>query len=451
MKTFHRVLVANRGEIAVRVINACRELGIETVVTVSEADRESLAAKMADKAICIGPARATDSYLRPDTLVMAALGTGCEAIHPGYGFLSESASLSRLCKDNEIRFIGPSAKTIESMGNKIAAVSIAKSVGIAGVPGSGRLTSTSEAKRIAEEIGYPILLKASSGGGGRGMRVVGRASELAAEMTAASAEAEAAFGDPALYMEKFIERARHIEVQILGDTHGNIIHLGERDCSTQRRHQKLIEESPSPVIDPDLRSQLGEAAVRLARHVGYQGAGTVEFLFDDHTRKFYFLEMNTRIQVEHPVTEMVTGSDLVAEQIRIAAGQPLALRQTDVRLEGHAIECRINAEDTENSFMPRPGVITHWLPPSGDNIRLDSHCYIGYGVPPFYDSLLGKLIVHGRNRAEAIQLMSNALHNFKIEGVPTTIPFHIRALQHENFTTGNVTTRWVEETLFHGN
>ncbi|MDR4127155.1 acetyl-CoA carboxylase biotin carboxylase subunit [Yanghanlia caeni] len=448
---FTRILVANRGEIAVRIIRACHELGVEAVVAVSEADKDSLAATLADRVVCIGPSRATDSYLRPDTLVMAALGTGCQAIHPGYGFLAESATLANLCQEAGLKFIGPSAKTIESMGSKITAVSIAKAAGVAGVPGSGKLNGADEARAIAKKIGYPVLLKASAGGGGRGMRIVKSAAEMSTAMSAAAAEAQAAFGDSTLYMEKFIRHARHIEVQVLGDTQGHIIHLGERDCSTQRRHQKLIEESPSPVIHPDLRNRLGEAAVKLARQVDYQGAGTVEFLFDANTQNFYFLEMNTRIQVEHPVTEMVTGSDLVAEQIRIAAGYPLSLRQADIVLDGHAIECRINAEDPDNAFMPMPGVITRWDPPSGEAIRLDSHCYTGYRIPPFYDSLLGKLIVHGSSRQEAIRLMSDALARFEIEGVPSTIPFHIRALQHEDFTTGNVTTRWVEETLLNGN
>lgn len=447
MPLFNRILIANRGEIAVRVIRACRQLGIETVVAVSEPDRDSMPARMADRAVCIGPARAADSYLRGDILVTAAKGTACDAVHPGYGFLSERASFSRMCKEAGLVFIGPSPEAIESMGNKISAVRLAQEAGVPRVPGSGRLESVAQAEEIASRIGYPVLLKAAAGGGGRGMRIVRKAADIASAMESAAAEAAAAFGDSALYLEKFIERARHIEIQVLGDAHGNIVHLGERDCSTQRRHQKLIEEAPSPAVDEALRTQLGEAAVKLARRVAYQGAGTVEFVFDSDTREFYFLEMNTRIQVEHPVTEMVTGRDLVVEQIRIAAGEQLSFQQGQVRLQGHSIECRINAEDSQRNFMPRPGTIATWKPPAGERIRFDSHCYDGYKIPPYYDSLLGKLIVHGEDRADATRRMVDALGSFEVEGPPTTIPFHLRVLAHTDFAAAQVTTRWVEETL----
>ncbi len=447
MAVFKRVLIANRGEIAVRVIRACRALGIETVAAVSAADRDSMAARLADRAVCIGPARSTESYLRGETLVTAAAGTDCDAIHPGYGFLAESAAFSRQCKTAGLTFIGPSPEAIEAMGNKISAVRIAQAAGVPRVPGSGRLDSVAEASRLAREIGYPVLLKAAAGGGGRGMRIVRSEAEMAQAMASAAAEAGAAFGDPALYLEKFIERARHIEIQVLGDRHGNVVHLGERDCSTQRRHQKLIEEAPSPVIDDDLRRRLGAAAVELASHVGYEGAGTVEFVFDAQTRQFYFLEMNTRIQVEHPVTEMISGRDLVIEQIRIAAGEPLSFGQNEIDLQGHAIECRINAEDAGRNFAPSPGTLRVWSPAQGPGIRVDSHCYAGYRIPPFYDSLLGKLIVHADSRAQAIARMKRALSDFRVEGVPTTIAFHLGVLGHRDFLDANVTTRWVEETL----
>ena len=447
MSLFERVLVANRGEIAVRVIRACQSLGIATVAAVSEADRDSMAAHIADRTVCIGPAKATQSYLKADALVMAALGTGCQAVHPGYGFLSERASFSRMCREAGVTFIGPSPEAIEAMGNKIAAVRIAQEAGVPRVPGSGRLESAEQAVGVAREIGYPVLLKAAAGGGGRGMRVVRQEGDMASAMASAAAESGAAFGDATLYLEKFIERARHIEIQVLADAHGNVLHLGERDCSTQRRHQKLIEEAPSPVIDDEIRRQLGEAAVGLARRVNYQGAGTVEFVFDAQTRQFYFLEMNTRIQVEHPVTEMVSGRDLVAEQIRIAAGEPISFSQDDVRLQGHAIECRINAEDAQRNFAPAPGTLTRWSPSEGEGIRTDSHCYEGYAIPPFYDSLLGKLIVHADDRDRAVQKMIEALRGFEVAGVPTTIPFHLAVLQHPDFQSALVTTRWVEETL----
>lgn len=440
-----RVFIANRGEIAVRVVRACDSLGIESVVGVSEADRDSLAARMATRAVCIGPARSAESYLLPEVLVSAAKGTGCHAIHPGYGFLSERAAFSRMCADSGLVFIGPSPSAIESMGDKITAVRLAALAGVPRVPGSDRIEDIGHARRVAGEIGYPVLLKASAGGGGRGMRIVRTEEQLEAAMESAANEARAAFGDGTLYMEKFIERARHIEIQVLGDGHGNVMHIGERECSTQRRHQKLIEEAPSPVIDPALRAELGQAAVKLAARVGYQGAGTVEFVFDEEARQYYFLEMNTRIQVEHPVTEMVAGCDLVAEQIRIASGAPVSFSQADVRLDGHAIECRINAEDPERNFMPSPGRITEWIPPTGKGVRVDTHCYPGYLIPPYYDSLLAKVIVHAADRPSAIARMRDALASFAVSGVWTTIPFHLKVLAHADFQAGLVTTRWVEE------
>jgi acetyl-CoA carboxylase biotin carboxylase subunit len=354
MPPFRRLFVANRGEIAVRIVRACERLGIESVVAVSDADRDTLAARLATAAVCIGPAPASQSYLRPETLVAAAVGTGCEAIHPGYGFLSERAGFARLCAEAGIAFVGPSPEAIEQMGDKITAVRLAERAGVQRVPGTGRLDDVAAARAAADRVGYPVLLKATAGGGGRGMRVVAAERDLAGAMEAASSEAKAAFGDGTLYMEKFLQHAHHIEVQVLGDTQGNIIHLGERDCSTQRRHQKLIEEAPSPVLDAALRERLCEAALRLARQVDYRSAGTIEFVYDAAANDAYFLEMNTRIQVEHPVTEMVTGADLVVEQIRIAAGEPISFTQSDVRLAGHAVECRINAEDAARNFMPSP-------------------------------------------------------------------------------------------------
>ena len=448
---FRRILVAGRGEIAVRVIRAAAALGIESVAAVSEADRESLAARLATAAVCIGPAAAAKSYLNAEALVMAARGRGCEAIHPGYGFLSERASFARMCEEAGLVFIGPSPQAIATMGDKLAAIRTAEAAGVARVPGSDRIASLEEARVAAQRVGYPVLLKASAGGGGRGMRIVEEEAELPAAMESAAREAAAAFGDPSLYLEKFIRRARHIEIQILGDASGNVIHLGERDCSTQRRHQKLIEESPAPRLDAKRRQELAEGALRLAREVGYRGAGTIEFVYDEEAGAAYFLEMNTRIQVEHPVTEMVTGQDLVEAQIRIAAGEPLGISQEDVELKGHAIECRINAEDDARGFLPRPGRIALWKAPTGPGIRVDTHCYGGYSVPPFYDSLLAKLIVHAADREAAIAGMAEALSRFEVAGIPTTIPFHRRVLDEVDFRQGRITTRWVDERfLGHG-
>ena len=446
MPVIQRLFVANRGEIAVRIIRACQRLGIEAVVAVSDVDRNSLAARLATRAVCIGPAAASQSYLRAETLVAAALGSGCQAVHPGYGFLSERPAFARMCEHAGLLFVGPRAESIEAMGEKLAAVHIAEQAGVPRVPGSNRIETIEDARRAAERIGFPLLIKANAGGGGRGMRLVHEARGLAGAIESAASEARAAFGDPMLYIEKFISRARHVEVQVLGDGKRNVVHLGERDCSTQRRYQKLIEEAPSPVIDHRVRRQMTDAAVSLAAQVAYRGAGTVEFVYDPESQKFYFLEMNTRIQVEHPVTEMVTGRDLVVEQIQIAAGEPISFVQKDVELRGHAIECRINAEDPARNFMPCPGRIEIWdPPPTGNHLRVDTHCYAGYLVPPHYDSLLAKLIVHARDRSSAIQSMSEALAGFTVSGVATTIPFHRAVLGHDDFHSAAIHTRWVDQ------
>lgn len=446
-KPIRRLFVANRGEIAVRVVKACRSLDIQVVVGVSEADVETMAAHLADAFETIGPAPAGESYLDIERVIAAARRAGCDALHPGYGFLSERPAFARACAAAGITFVGPSPEAIESMGDKITAVSLAAAAGVPRVPGSGALRNPEEALRIAKEIGYPVLIKATAGGGGRGMRVVRDASELPALMESAANEARSAFGDGTVYMEKFIEEARHIEIQVMGDQFGNVVHLGERDCSTQRRHQKLIEESPSPAVSDALRNQMADCAVQLAHRATYVGAGTVEFVVDASDNRFYFLEMNTRIQVEHPVTELVTGFDLVAEQIRIAQGLPLSFSQDDVKLRGHAIECRINAEDPNKNFLPKPGLISLWSPPSADGVRIDSHCYTGYTVPQFYDSLIAKLIVHGDTRAQAIESMRQALEAFRIEGIPSTVAFHQEVMDEPAFIDGLVTTRWVEQTF----
>ncbi len=440
-----RMYIANRGEIALRIINACRILGIETVVGVSDADRSTMAARVADRAICIGPAPSPKSYLNKEAHITAALGTGCDSLHPGYGFLSEKADFSRMCSEAGLIFIGPSGDVVEAMGDKIKARVIAEKYGVPTVPGSNDVGSVDEIVAFARAHGFPLLLKAAAGGGGRGMRIVRSEDQIKAAFEGAVAEAKAAFGDGTVFLERYIERARHIEIQVMGDKHGNVLHFGERDCSTQRRHQKLIEEAPSPVISEEQRTRMASAAVTLARAVSYVGAGTVEFIYDSETGEFYFLEMNTRIQVEHPVTEMVTGIDLVVEQIACAAGKPLALKQDQIMLHGHAIECRINAESASRDFMPSPGRITTWLPPSGPGVRLDSHCYEGYVVPPHYDSMIGKLIVHADNRQAAIDKMLGCFKTFRVEGIETTIPIHQAILAHSDFTSSKVTTRWVEE------
>jgi len=438
-----RVLVANRGEIAVRVIYALREMGIESVAVYSDADAEALHVKLADYAVRVGPPPASESYLNYYRIIAAAEASGAEAIHPGYGFLAENAEFARLVEEHGLVFIGPSPEAITQMGDKALAKKIMREAGVPVVPGSpGPLSSAGEAKEIAEEVGYPILLKAVAGGGGRGMRVVREPAELERAFEMASAEAQAAFGDGRLYLEKFIERPRHIEVQVLGDGE-RAVHLGERECSIQRRHQKLIEEAPSPVVDPELRKRLGEAAVKAAEAIGYRSAGTVEFIMDQEGN-FYFIEMNTRIQVEHPVTEMVTGVDLVKAQIRLAQGENLWLRQEDITLKGHSIEVRINAEDPLREFAPNPGKIEVLHKPGGPGVRVDSHIYQGYAVPPHYDSLLAKLIVHGENREEARARMLRALEEFVIEGVKTTIPFHISVVSSEEFARAEFDTKFLE-------
>ena len=442
-----RVLVANRGEIAVRVIRACQSLGIETVAAVSEADRESMAAKMANRAVCIGPARSTDSYLKVENLIAAAQGTGCDALHPGYGFLSERAALAQACVDNKITFIGPSAENITMMGDKLESRKIARSAGVPLVQGSEHARNPHEAAQLAKDIGFPLLLKASAGGGGRGIKLVWNEHEIEDTFRMAAAEARAAFGNDTLYMERYVGNARHIEVQILGDQHGNVVHLGERDCSLQRRHQKIVEEAPAYAVPPDVRHRICSAAATLAHSIGYQSAGTIEFIYDNDTQAFYFLEMNTRIQVEHPVTEMITGVDLVGQQLRIARGEPLTVKQNDISFTGHAIECRITAESPRHGFRPCPGQIINWQAPVGPGIRLDTHCYAGYYVPPYYDSLLGKLIVHANNRNEAANRTIAALDNFHVTGIDTLIPFLKDVIADSEYRAGQVNTRWLEKKL----
>ena len=441
---FHKVLIANRGEIAVRVIRACHELGIETVAVYSEADRDSLHVRMAGEAVCIGPPPAPESYLNVPRIISAAEVTGADAIHPGYGFLSENADFSEVCESCRITFIGPTADQIRAMGDKANARDTMKRAGVPIVPGTDApVEDVDEAMAEAERIGFPIIVKAVAGGGGKGMRVVRAALELPDLLRMAEAEARSAFGNGALYLERYLERPRHVEMQIMGDREGRVIHLGERDCSVQRRHQKLIEESPSTAVTPELRERLGEAALAGARSLGYVGAGTLEFLLDEDG-SFYFMEMNTRLQVEHPVTEMVTGLDLVTEQIRVAAGEPLSISQEDVAFRGHSIECRLNAEDPDHGFRPMPGTIREVLFPGGPGVRVDSHLYAGYRVPSQYDSLLAKLIVWSDTRERAIARMRRALKELLIEGVPTTQPFHLRVLEHPDFQRGDVNTRFIE-------
>jgi len=444
---FNKVLIANRGEIALRIIRACRELGIRTVAVYSEADRDCLHVRFADEHICVGPPPAHESYLSVPRIIAAAEITDAAAIHPGYGFLAENASFAEVCESCNIRFIGPDPATIQRMGDKLTARRIAKDAKVPVLPGGeGPVATLEEALPGAQEIGYPVILKASGGGGGRGMRIAHTDHALAKAFTTAQSEARAAFANSEIYVEKYVEKARHVEVQVLGDQHGNIIHLGERDCSSQRRYQKLVEESPAPKISTKTRRRLCEAAIQCARAVGYQSAGTVEFLLSPNG-EFFFLEMNTRIQVEHPVTEMVTGIDIVAEQIRVASGEPLRFRQRNVASSGHAIECRINAEDPNNGFTPSPGVLETFNVAGGFGVRVDTHCYTNYRIPPYYDSLIAKLIVHGTTREEAIFRMRRALDEFVIEGVKTTIPLAQRILDHPVFCEGKVHTGYVEEML----
>ncbi|MCD6675360.1 MAG: acetyl-CoA carboxylase biotin carboxylase subunit [Burkholderiaceae bacterium] len=447
---FRRILVANRGEIALRIQRACRELGIETVQVYSEADRDSLPVRHADHAVCIGPARSVHSYLNAAALVSAARVFGVQAIHPGYGFLSENAGFARLCAQEGIVFIGPGPEAIEAMGDKARARALAEEADVPTTPGSrGTVSDAAHARSIAEELGYPVLLKAAAGGGGRGMREVHRAEDLVARYQDAAREAKAAFGDDAIYVEKFLPRIRHIEIQVISDGH-RVLHLGERDCSLQRRNQKLVEEGPSPVLDEELRSRIGEAATRLCRHAGYRSAGTVECIVEPESGAFYFMEMNARVQVEHPVTEMITGVDIVKEQIRIAQGEALSIAQDDLRTSGHAIECRINAEDADADFAPCPGTIEAVRWPGGPGVRVDSHVEAGYRVPPYYDSLLAKLIVWGRDRREALERMGRALGELRIEGVSTTAPFLERLIRTPAFQRGDVHTRYVDQFLKEG-
>lgn len=442
-----KILIANRGEIALRILRTCEEMGISTVAVHSTIDRDALHVQLADEAVCIGDPPSSKSYLNIPNIIAAALTRNATAIHPGYGFLAENARFAEICADHQIAFIGPSPEAMRAMGDKSTAKETMQKAGVPTVPGSdGLLTSEREALDIAAKIGYPIMIKATAGGGGRGMRFVEEESELPRLLQAAQGEAEAAFGNPGVYMEKFIVRPRHIEFQIIGDSYGNVIHLGERDCSIQRRHQKLLEEAPSPILSPKLRQQMGTAAVMAAKSINYVGAGTVEFLLDA-SGGFYFMEMNTRIQVEHPVTEMISGLDLIAEQIRIAQGEKLQLTQDQVILKGHAIECRINAEDPDRGFRPQPGRISGYLPPGGPGVRMDSHVYTDYEIPPYYDSLIGKLIVWAPNREAAINRMKRALRECAITGVATTIPFHQKIMENPAFLKGEVYTNFVEQMM----
>ena len=446
---FKRMLIANRGEIALRIVRACRELGIETVAVHSTADAESLHVRFADEAVCIGPPAASRSYLDVRAILTAADITGCDALHPGYGFLAENADFSDMCRDHGLTFVGPKGDVIRKMGDKAEAKRTMRAAGVPTIPGSeGLLESVDEARRLAAEMGYPVILKATAGGGGRGMRVARDESELSKAYETARAEALAGFGNPGLYLEKFLEHPRHVELQVLGDQHGHAVHLGERDCSIQRRHQKLLEESPSPAVDEELRARMGKAAADAARAVGYDSAGTIEFLLENG--EFFFMEMNTRIQVEHPVTEMVTGIDLIRQMIRVAAGEPLPFVQEDIRLNGHAIECRINAEDPAKGFMPFAGTIGALNLPGGIGVRVDSHVYQGYSIPPYYDSLLAKLIVHAPNREMAIDRMRRALSEFVVEGVRTTIPFHLRLMEDPVFRSGIFDIKFLESWSFPG-
>ena len=440
-----KVLIANRGEIAVRIIRACKELGIKTVAIYSEVDKNAIHTELADEAICVGTSKSKDSYLNESNILSAAVITGCNAIHPGFGFLSENTSFAGMCEECNIKFIGPSKEIINIMGNKSMAREIMKNANIPIIPGSeGLIRNLEEAKSEAKKIGYPVMIKATAGGGGKGMRIARNDEELEMNIVAAQTEAGAAFGNPDVYIEKFVENPRHIEIQILGDKYGNVIYLGERDCSIQRRHQKLIEEAPSFSLPYEVRKAMGEAAVTLAKAINYDSAGTLEFLVDKDN-KFYFMEMNTRVQVEHTVTEMVTGLDIIKLQIQIASGAKLNISQDDIQLFGHAIECRINAEDPENNFLPSPGVLTKYIVPGGNGVRVDSHSYQGYEISPYYDSMIGKLITFGINREEAIAKMKRALNEYIIEGIDTTIPFHLEVLNNELYLAGKTSTNFIEE------
>jgi len=443
---FKKILIANRGEIALRIIRACREMGIETVAVHSTADASSMAVRLADESVCIGPPSGRDSYLNIPAILTAATLTGADAIHPGYGFLSENAQFARMVEEHGFKFIGPSADLIERMGDKVTAKKTVQELGLPVVPGSpGGVESAKDGQKIAEDMGFPVLIKAASGGGGKGMQVVRSADKFTEAYNTARSEAKANFGDDTVYIEKYLEKPRHIEIQIFGDSHGNAVHLGERDCSIQRRHQKLVEEGPSPILSEKQREYIGNLAAETVRKLGYEGAGTIEFLFEDG--KFYFMEMNTRIQVEHPVTEMITGVDLIAEQIRVAAGLPLSItNKNGYRFRGHAIEIRINAEDPD-TFIPSPGLITQMHAPGGLGVRFDSAIYSGYSIPPYYDSMIGKLIVHGRTREECIRRLLRAIRETVIEGVKTTLPLHQWILQQPEFISGDYTIHWLEKKL----
>lgn len=440
-----KVLIANRGEIAVRIIRACKELDIETVAVYSEADKEALHVQLADEAYCIGPHLSKDSYLHFSNIMSVAKLTGADGIHPGYGFLAENSDFAELCETCNIKFIGPSSAAISKMGTKDVARETMRAAGVPVVPGSTGIVETiEEATGIAQEIGYPVIIKATAGGGGKGIRVARSEEELITGIKITQKEAQAAFGNPGVYLEKFIEEFRHVEIQVLADGHGNAIHLGERDCSIQRRMQKLVEEAPSPALSEETRAKMGEAAVKAALAVNYESAGTVEFIYDHVNDTFYFMEMNTRIQVEHPVTEMITGVDLIKQQILVASGEVLAYKQEDIQLNGWAIECRINAENPSKNFMPSPGKVVMYLPPGGYGVRVDSAVYPGYSIPPFYDSMVAKLIVHAPTREEAVLKMKRALQEFIVDGVETTIPFHTRLMDHDVFRSGDFDTKFLE-------
>ena len=442
---FKKVLIANRGEIALRIIRACREMDIQSVVVHSTADASAMAVRLADESVCIGPPSARESYLNIPAILSAAMLTHADAIHPGYGFLSENAQFARMVEEHGIAFIGPKPEHIEMMGDKSVAKKTVKDLGLPVVPGSdGLMKSADDGLATAKKMGFPVLIKAASGGGGKGMQVVREEGEFKEAFARAKAESKANFGDDSVYLEKYLENPKHIEIQVFGDTHGNAIHLGERDCSTQRRHQKLVEEGPSPVLTPELREKIGSLAADVIKRMGYRGAGTIEFLYENG--EFYFMEMNTRIQVEHPVTEMITGIDLIAEQIRIAAGQPLTVNKNNFRFRGHAIEIRINAEDPD-TFTPSPGKITQFHAPGGLGVRFDSAIYTGYSIPPHYDSMVGKLIVHGRDREECIRRLKRAINETVIEGIKTTLPLHRWILEQEEFLSGEYTIHWLEKKL----
>jgi len=444
---FKKILIANRGEIAVRIIRACREMGIQTVAVYSEMDKDALHTQLADEAVCIGPAPSKSSYLNMNNIISATVLTHAEAIHPGFGFLSENARFAEMCKECGITFIGPDPEMINLMGNKSVAKQTMNKAGVPTIPGSdGAVETVQEALKLADSMTYPVMIKASAGGGGRGMRLVWNKEELPKLFDSAKSEAKAAFGDDTMYMEKFLENPRHIEFQIIGDEFGNVVHLGERDCSLQRRNQKVLEESPSPVMTEELRKKMGEAAVKAAKAIKYKSAGTIEFLLDKHNN-FFFMEMNTRIQVEHPVTELVTGIDLIAEQIKVAAGQKIEFKQNEIHVNGHAIECRINAEKPSENFRPSPGKITSLHLPGGYGVRLDTAVYQGYTIPPTYDSMIAKLIVHGKTRTEAIARMKRALGEFVIEGIDSNIEFQIQMMDDKNFVEGNFDTQYINKLL----